>query len=111
MPRTKLTQDEMTFLAAYERQMKTAVEARWCSNIPQNGIDGMLRLWENLTGTTRPFRVGCSNCILHLVMDLGQLYFKQKAESAEKPVTERKPRQVSKPTQKPGKPVTAKNSK
>ena len=78
MARTKLNEEEMTFLAPLEPKLKTAVEARWVSHLPQSAIDGMLGIWENLTGTKRPFRQGCGTCILHLCIDLGTLYFAQK---------------------------------
>ena len=68
----------MTFLAPLEPKLKTAVEARWVSHLPQSAIDGMLDIWESLTGTKRPFRQGCGTCILHLCIDLGTLYFAQK---------------------------------
>ena len=83
MARTKLNEEEMAFLAPLEPKLKTAVEARWVSHLPQSAIDGMLDIWENLTGTKRPFRQGCGTCILHLCIDLGTLYFAQKpAKSA-----------------------------
>jgi len=78
MARTKLNEKEMTFLAPLEPKLKTAVEARWVSHLPQSAIDGMLDIWESLTGTKRPFRQGCGTCILHLCIDLGTLYFAQK---------------------------------
>ena len=86
MARTKLNEEEMTFLAPLEPKLKTAVEARWVSHLPQSAIDGMLGIWENLTGTKRPFRQGCGTCILHLCIDLGTLYFAQKPQKKqEKP--------------------------
>ena len=86
MARTKLNEEEMTFLAPLEPKLKTAVEARWVSHLPQSAIDGMLDIWESLTGTKRPFRQGCGTCILHLCIDLGTLYFAQKSQKKqEKP--------------------------
>ena len=80
MARTKLNEEEMTFLATIEPKLKTAVEARWISYLPQSDIDRMLEIWEALSGTKRAFRMGCGTCILNLAIDLGKLYFAQKPQ-------------------------------
>ena len=112
MPRQKLTNEERAFLAKYEPQLKTAVEARWVSHIPEEAIDKMLSIWEDMAGSKRPFRRGCSTCILNLVRDLGIPYFEQKAEETQKtPVSASSPAKCSKG---PGKGKTSqkpKNSK
>lgn len=112
MARTKLNEEEMTFLAPLEPKLKTAVEARWVSHLPQSAIDGMLNIWESLTGTKRPFRQGCGTCILHLCIDLGTLYFAQKPKKTqEKPKNAPKTPKTSKPTAGAKKPASGKNSK
>ena len=80
MARTILNEEEMTFLATIEPKLKTAVEARWISHLPQSAIDRMLEIWEALSGTKRAFRNGCGTCILNLAIDLGTLYFAQKPQ-------------------------------
>lgn len=74
----------MTFLATIEPKLKTAVEARWISHLPQSAIDRMLEIWEALSGTKRAFRMGCGTCILNLAVDLGTLYFAQKPQKTAK---------------------------
>lgn len=74
----------MTFLATIEPKLKTAVEARWISHLPQSAIDRMLEIWEALSGTKRAFRMGCGTCILNLAVDLGTLYFAQKPQKKAK---------------------------
>ena len=74
----------MTFLATIEPKLKTAVEARWISHLPQPAIDRMLEIWEALSGTKRAFRNGCGTCILNLAIDLGTLYFAQKPQKTAK---------------------------
>ena len=74
----------MTFLATIEPKLKTAVEARWISHLPQSAIDRMLEIWEALSGTKRAFRMGCGTCILNLAIDLGTLYFAQKPQKTAK---------------------------
>lgn len=95
--RNELNAEERGLLAPYEKQMKTAVEARWVSFIPQVGIDTMLSVWKSLTGSERVFRQGCGTCVLNLVVDLGTLYFK---ESEEKAAEAPKPKKVGKATAK-----------
>jgi len=99
----------MTFLATIEPKLKTAVEARWISHLPQSAIDRMLEIWEALSGTKRAFRNGCGTCILNLAVDLGTLYFAQKPQ--EKPKNEPKAPKTSKPTAGAKKPASGKNSK
>lgn len=70
----------MTFLATIEPKLKTAVEARWISHLPNAAIDRMLEIWEALSGTKRAFRMGCGTCILNLAVDLGTLYFAKKED-------------------------------
>ena len=103
--RKELNAEERAQLAPYERQMRTATEARWVSHIPQSGIDAFLGVWKSLTGTDRVFRQGCGTCILNLGADLGTLYFKAQekpAEAAEAP-------KAVKTTSKGRKPAKAKN--
>lgn len=107
----QLNAEQRAALAPYEKQMRTATEARWVSHIPQGGIDLMLRVWKELTGTDRIFRQGCGTCILNLVADLGVLYFDEPDEkAAEKPAAEAKPAKVSKTTSKAKKPASGKNN-
>ena len=84
MARTILNEEEMTFLATIEPKLKTAVEARWISHLPQSAIERMLEIWEALSGTKRAFRMGCGTCILNLAVDLGTLYFAQKPKKTAK---------------------------
>lgn len=109
MPRLQFTNEERAFLAKYEPQLKTAVEARWVSHIPEEAIEKMLKIWEDMAGSKRPFRRGCSTCILNLVRDLGIPYFEQK--NAETPKNEQNPGKGSKGTGKPKNEQKPKNSK
>ena len=109
MARTILNEEEMTFLATIEPKLKTAVEARWISHLPQSAIDRMLEIWEALSGTKRAFRNGCGTCILNLAVDLGTLYFAQKPQ--EKPKNAPKAPKGNKGPAKGGKGKGAKNNK
>lgn len=99
----------MTFLATIEPKLKTAVEARWISHLPQSDIDRMLQIWEALSGTKRAFRMGCGTCILNLAIDLGTLYFAQKPQ--EKPQNAPKGTKGNKTTAGGEKPAKPKNNK
>lgn len=109
MARQKLNEEEMAFLAPLEPKLKTAVEARWISHLPTAAIDGMLGIWESVTGTKRPFRQGCNTCILHLAIDLGTMYFAQKPQKTAKSAP--KGGKVSKTTAGVKKPASGKNNK
>lgn len=109
MARTILNEEEMTFLATIEPKLKTAVEARWISHLPQPAIDRMLEIWEALSGTKRAFRMGCGTCILNLAIDLGTLYFAQKKQ--EKPKNAPKGAKGNKTTTEGRKSAKPKNNK
>ena len=109
MARIKLNEEEMTFLATIEPKLKTAVEARWISYLPQSAIDRMLQIWEALSGTKRAFRMGCGTCILNLAIDLGTLYFAQKSQKTAKSAP--KVPNINKPTAGAKKPASGQNSK
>ena len=79
MARKVLNAEEMDFLGSIEPKLKTAVEARWISYLPDIAIDRMLSIWEALTGSKRAYSRGCGTCALHLAIDIGKLYFAQKA--------------------------------
>lgn len=112
MARTTLNEEEMTFLATIEPKLKTAVEARWISHLPDAAVDNMLSIWESLTGTKRNFRKGCGTCILHLAIDLGTLYFAQKPKKTqETPESAPKSTKTSKTTKGGKKSASGKNSK
>lgn len=102
----------MTFLATIEPKLKTAVEARWISHLPNAAIDRMLEIWEALSGTKRAFRMGCNTCILNLAVDLGTLYFAQKPQKKqEKAQNAPKGAKGNKTTAGGKKPAKPKNSK
>ena len=79
----KLTAEDMAFLGTIEKNLRTAVEARWVSHMAGSSVDRMLEIWKRLTGQPRPHSRGCNTCILHLTIDLGTLYFQQKAAENE----------------------------
>ena len=79
MKDNKLTPAQMEALAPYERHFTKATEAAWCPYPGQQGIDLMLRTWEELTGHKYGYKPGCPNCLLNLVRDLGTIYIAQKA--------------------------------
>ena len=79
----KLTAEDMAFLGTIEKNLRTAVEARWVSRMAGSSVDRMLEIWERLTGQSRTHSRGCNTCILHLTIDLGILYFQQKAAENE----------------------------
>ena len=102
----------MTFLATIEPKLKTAVEARWISHLPNAAIDRMLEIWEALSGTKRAFRMGCGTCILNLAVDLGTLYFAQKPQKKqEKAKNAPKGAKGNKTTTEGKKPAKPKNNK
>lgn len=85
-----LTKEHIATLAKYEKYFNQAVGARWCSHPGMAAIDEMLSIWNEVTKEGRRINHGCSTCLLHLVFDLGTLYFAQKGAQDEPKVPEGK---------------------
>ena len=91
----RLTPEEMEYLGTIEKNLRTAVDARWVSHLAASSVDRMLEIWKRLTGQARPHSRSCNTCNLHLCIDLGTLYFAQKdADAAEVAKTPAKPKRA-----------------
>lgn len=111
MARKVLNAEEMAFLGSIEPKLKTAVEARWITYLPDIAIDRMLSIWEALTGSKRAYSRGCGTCALHLAMDIGKLYFAQKAAERAAEPAEEAPEAPKAENPAPAKKKTAKTKK
>lgn len=97
----QLTPEQFAALSKYERFFKQAVEARYCSWPGEEGVNEMLRIWNEVTGEGRKRVHGCSTCTFLLVLDVANLYNAQKAaaEAAKASEQSNTPAEPKKPVQ------------
>lgn len=100
--KTVFTSAQMEELKKFERFFRQVRDIRQCSYPGDHGVQDLLRIWTDTNGERKGFRNGCYTCIIHLVRDIGTLYFAQLEEdakkAAEKPAESKTPAKVSKTT-------------
>lgn len=72
-----LTPEQIAALKPYEGPMGQVIRANYCSYLHASALDLMLNIWNAATNTRRPYRVGCMDCAMSLIRDVGTLYFSQ----------------------------------
>lgn len=104
MKNARLTAEQREALQPYEEKyLRTWHEARWCRPLPPFLVDLMLRTWEAVTGSRRPFRNGCPTCERELMNDICTLYYAPADESPAKAAeTPAEPAEASAPKKSPG---------
>lgn len=106
MTTKQFTPEQMAQLAAFERYFDQAINARFCSYPGRHNIDTMLALWNEATDSKRTLRMGCGDCLFHLVADLGTLYYAQRSlETASKAAAPAKPAKAAAPAEPTAKAV------
>lgn len=71
----QLTPAQIEELKPYEKHFGSVIRAGYSSYPGEAALEKMRSVWNELTGTPYPFRVGCSDCIMNLLRDVGTLYF------------------------------------
>lgn len=72
----------MDFLRKFEDRMETATKSHWASAVSQTELEGVIRIFNQVTGGNRRANANCASCILETFTDMGRIYFAQKeAES------------------------------
>lgn len=80
------TTEQMKTLAPYEEHFRTAIRAKWARNPGRSALKVIWDTYTAATGDRRRFNDSCSTCILSLLHDCGELYYKDVEERAKKPV-------------------------
>lgn len=84
MERERLTPDELAFLANYEMQMDTAINAHYLRGVGRDAARKMLDIYNRVYRIHRVLNLNCGGCVYNLLKDIGAVYFEDKA-IAEKP--------------------------
>ena len=75
------TKEQLTTLAAWEENFRTAVKAKWARNPGRTALRVIYDIYTSATGDRRRFSDNCSTCILNLLTDCGKLYFNDLLEA------------------------------
>lgn len=98
-----MTDEQFQALAPYEEHYKTAIDLNYSRYPGAAAIDTMFAVYKAVTKSRININRSCGSCLLHLVQDVGKLYFAEKArrvaESA-KAEPEPKPDKAKKTTKK-----------
>lgn len=78
------TTEQLKTLSAWEENFRTAVRAKWARNPGRTALRVIYDIYTSATGDRRRFSDNCSTCILNLLTDCGNLYYKDVEEMAKK---------------------------
>ena len=76
------TTEQLNILSKWEEHFRTAVNARWARNPGRSALRVIYDIYIHATGDRRRFSDNCSQCILSLLTDCGNLYFADITEKA-----------------------------
>ena len=76
----KLTKEQFALLSEYEKNMETALHARWARNPGRRPLEIMADIWRKHSYSGFRMDFNCSTCIVNLLSDVGRIYFADKAE-------------------------------
>ena len=76
------TKEQIETLSAWEENFRTAVKARWARNPGRTALRVIYDIYTAATGDRRRFSDNCSDCILSLLHDCGEIYYRDVEEMA-----------------------------
>ena len=76
------TTEQLETLSQWEENFRTAVRAQWARNPGRSGLRVIYDIYTAATGDKRRFSDNCNHCILSLLQDCGNLYFRDLTEKA-----------------------------
>lgn len=76
------TKEQIETLSAWEENFRTAVRARWARNPGRTALRVIYDIFTHATGDRRRFSDNCSDCILSLLHDCGEIYYRDVEEMA-----------------------------
>lgn len=96
-----MTDEQFNALAPFEEHYKTAIEVNYTRYPGSAAIDTMFYIYKAITKSRININRSCGTCLLHLVQDVGKLYFAEKKRREElKAEPEPKPDKAKKTTRK-----------
>lgn len=96
-----MTDEQFNALAPFEQHYKTAIQVNYTRYPGVAAIDTMFSIYKDITKSRININRSCGTCVLHLVQNVGKLYFAEKTRREElKAEPEPKPDKAKKTTRK-----------
>lgn len=76
----KLTEEQYLSLIRYEEFFRTAIKSKYSRFPGSSALHLIHEIYVNVTGIKQRLNASCSTCILRLLTDMGNIYFKEKEE-------------------------------
>lgn len=73
-----MNEAQLEVLAPYEKYFGTAIRSGYAQHPGTAAVETMRGIWRELTGRDYPVNMGCTNCLMNLLRDVGTLYFAAK---------------------------------
>ena len=74
------TNEEMARLQPYEQHFTTAIRSRYSRYPSQQGVQTIYEIYSSVVKGVPKLNASCSSCIFRLLVECGELYFKDKEE-------------------------------
>lgn len=96
-----MTDEQFNALTPFENNFTTAIKVNYTRYPGRAAIDTMFNIYRELTNSRININRSCGTCVLHLVQNVGKLYFAEKTRREElKAEPEPKPDKAKKTTKK-----------
>lgn len=73
----------MARLQPYEQHFTTAIRSRYSRYPSQQGVQTIYEIYSSVVKGVPKLNASCSSCIFRLLVECGELYFKDKEERAQ----------------------------
>lgn len=72
--------EQLKALEPYEQYFTTAIRSKYARYPGQNGVKTIHEIFSQVTRNTQPINASCSSCIFRLLVECGNIYFKDKED-------------------------------
>lgn len=76
--------EHLNALAIFEPNFKTAIESGFTMNISERNRKVLRAIYTEINRLPRPANMRCSGCIVNILKELGQLYYREKEKTAKR---------------------------
>lgn len=71
----KLTQNELEIVGRWEKNLRTAIRAKYLRHVGRMAIETMVPIYERATGYRIRVNSNCGACVLDFLQRIGNIYF------------------------------------
>lgn len=71
----KLTQNELEIVGRWEKNLRTAIRAKYLRHVGRMAIETMVPIYERATGYRVRVNSNCGACVLDFLQRIGNIYF------------------------------------